>query len=94
MSNWEMDRQQQRALISCASLAVAVAAVAVGVAEGAGSALLVVVVVYGGRRRLRGDLDHLKELVGELLDVLEPLGRPFGPSVFAVSLYLTRGEVA
>ena len=49
---------------------------------------------YSGRRRLRGDLGHLEELVGELRDVLEPLGRPFCPSVFAVALYLTRGAVA
>ena len=39
-------------------------------------------------------LDHLEELVGALRDVLEPLGRPLGPRVFAVFLYLARGAVA
>ena len=48
----------------------------------------------GGGRWLRGNLDHLEELVGELRDVLEPLGRPFGPRVFAVAVYLARGAVA
>ena len=49
----------------------------------------------GGRgRRLRGDLDHLKELVGELQDVIEPLGRHLGPRVFAVVLYLACGAIA
>ena len=38
--------------------------------------------------------DHLEELVGELWDVLEPLGRPWCPSVIAVSLYLARGAIA
>ena len=48
----------------------------------------------GGGCWLRGNLDHLEELVGELRDVLEPLGRPFGPRVFAVVLYLARGAIA
>ena len=43
---------------------------------------------------MRGNLDHLEELVGELRDVIEPLGRPFDPRVFAVALYLARGAVA
>ena len=43
---------------------------------------------------LRGNLGHLKELVGELRDVLEPLGRPFDPRAFAVALYLARGAIA
>ena len=44
---------------------------------------------------MRGDLDRLKELVGKLRDVLEPLvGRPFGPSVFAVALDVAWGALA
>ena len=43
---------------------------------------------------MRGSLDHLEGLVGDLRDVLEPLGRPFGPRVFAVILYLARGAIA
>ena len=87
-----MDRQQQRALRSCSSLVVARW---LGWLLGSPERPL-------GRswwwwtlgRWLRGNLDHLEELVGELRDVLEPLGRPFGPRVFAVSLYLARGAVA
>ena len=43
---------------------------------------------------MRGSLAHLEELVEELRDVLEPLGRPFGPSVLALALYLAGGAVA
>ena len=89
MSSWEIDRQQQRDLISCSSSVVT--GFVVVVAEDAGAVLF-----YGsgggGLCRLWGDLDHLEELVGELRDVLEPLGRPFGPRVFAVALYLAWGR--
>ena len=43
---------------------------------------------------MRGNLDHLEELVGELRGVLEPIGRRFGPRLFAVVLYLAWGAVA
>ena len=64
------------------------------VAEDAGAVLLMVVVASAGVVGWGGNLDHPEELVGELRDVLEPLGRPFGPSVFAVALYLAWGAVA
>ena len=47
MSSWEMERQQQRDLISCSSSAVA-GFVVVVVVEGAGAVLFMVVVVTAG----------------------------------------------
>ena len=66
--------------------------VVVVVVECAGAVLLMVVVVSAGVVGWGAFFDHLEELVGELRDVLEPLGRPFGPSVFAVALYLALGR--
>ena len=84
-----MERQQQRASISCHSLATKWSGWLLGLSEHPW-----VPCGGGGGCWLRGNLYHLEELVGELRDVLEPLGRPFGPRVFAVALYLARGAVA
>jgi len=95
LSSWEMEGQHQRALISCSSLGVAVAVAVVvwfaGVGVGATLGFLVMVVVCCG---CGATFTISKELVGELRDVLEPLGRPFDPRVLAVALYLTGGTVA
>ncbi|MFM7979496.1 MAG: hypothetical protein ACKPKO_09295, partial [Candidatus Fonsibacter sp.] len=62
MSNWEIERKRQRALMSCNSLAVALPVVVIGVAGAILGAFVVVVVVVG----IGCGADHLEELVRKL----------------------------
>ena len=88
-----MERQHQRALISCSSLAVAVEGPVVGV-EGAGATLGFLVVVAVVVVRLGATLIISKSSSGSFGMFLSLSDDPFVPCVFAVVLYLARGAVA